>query len=171
MNRLLLLLFTFVTTFCISQDNDTLYIYFDETTELPGYVNSNGDTIIEAGIFEVTVTDQFTDYFLVIDTVGKSYAINRNLDTLYEVYWYDNGPDYIEEGMFRIVENGKIGYANEKGEIIIAPKYECAGIFQDGMAVVAYKCDRVREDEFFFEVSNDWLRIDREGNEFPMPND
>lgn len=165
------LLFVAISVFCYSQENDTLYIFYDEQTEFPGYMNAAGDTVIEAGVFEIAISEVFVDFFLVIDPIGKAYAINRDLDTLYEVYWFDNGPDYIEEGMFRIVEDGMIGYANEKGEIVIPPKYKCARVFQDGWAEVAYDCERIPEGEFYIERSNQWFRIDPNGNEIRMPQD
>lgn len=36
--------------------------------------------------------------------------------------------------LFRIVENGKIGYINDRGETVINPKYLEAGVFSEGIA-------------------------------------
>ncbi|MFT4094143.1 MAG: WG repeat-containing protein [Niabella sp.] len=47
---------------------------------------------------------------------------------------YDNGPDYLEEGLFRFVENGKIGFANPDGLKIIDAKYDFATPFSNGIA-------------------------------------
>lgn len=151
----------------LGQENDTLYIYYDQDTEFPGYLNAEGDTVVKAGVYEIALTEKFIHLLMVVDPIGKAYAIDRSLDTLFEVYWYDNGPDYIEDGLFRIVENGMIGFANEKGEVVITPAYECAGVFYKGRAHVAYSCERTREGEFTVETSEEWLVIDREGNIIP----
>jgi hypothetical protein len=45
-----------------------------------------------------------------------------------------NGPDYIEEGLFRFVENGKIGFANIDGQKIIKAKYDFATPFENGLS-------------------------------------
>lgn len=38
----------------------------------------------------------------------------------YRPYRFDNGDDYIQDGMYRIVDNrGRIGYADEKGKPVI----------------------------------------------------
>ena len=42
----------------------------------------------------------------------------------YTVYQIDNGEDYIQDGMRRIVDRrGRIGYIDEKGAIIIKPQF------------------------------------------------
>ena len=53
---------------------------------------------------------------------GKVVAIDRNERILFEAYLFDNGPDYTSEGLFRIIHDGKIGFANENGEVVIAPR-------------------------------------------------
>ena len=44
---------------------------------------------------------------------GKWVIMDSKKKVLYEIFPYDNGPDYPSEGLFRIVQNGKIGYAHE----------------------------------------------------------
>ena len=77
-----------------------------------GYVNQNGDTIIPIGKYFYCFFDTITTFAIVADT-GKInldfYAIDKNKNRLYEVYWFDNGPDYIKEGLFRVLRNEKIG--------------------------------------------------------------
>lgn len=164
----IILLLMFVSSVSYSQQNDTLYIDYDEVTELPFYKNVDGDTVIPVGVYINAITDKFIDFMVVVDSNAQAFAIDRNLDTMYQVYWYDNGPDYIEDGLFRMVENGKIGYANAKGEIVLRPMYACAGPFQNGFAQVAYECERYPEGEFTAEKSNEWFLIDHEGNETPI---
>ena len=50
-------------------------------------------------------------------------------------YLYDNGPDYLSEGLMRIQDSsGKIGYADEKGEIVISPQFAFGYPFKNGHA-------------------------------------
>lgn len=52
-------------------------------------------------------------------------------------YLYDNGPDYLSEGLMRIQDsNGKIGYADEKGEVVIPPQFAFGHPFKNGQAKV-----------------------------------
>lgn len=53
------------------------------------------------------------------------------------VFKYDNGPDYPQEGLFRIInEDGLIGFADTLGKVIIPPTYIFAFPFENGKAKV-----------------------------------
>lgn len=55
----------------------------------------------------------------------------------YAVYHYDNGDDYFSEGLQRIVDrDGKIGFRDTIGKIIIVPQFAFAFPFKDGYAKV-----------------------------------
>ena len=46
---------------------------------------------------------------------------------------YDNGPDYVREGLYRIVDDrGRMGYADESGRVVIAPRFAFAHPFEGG---------------------------------------
>lgn len=146
---------------------DTLYLVFQEGTELPAYVNAAGDTVIQAGMFEVGLTQSFVDFAVVIpfyDSNVGAIAINPKGEKLFEVYWFDNGPDYILEDRFRILVDGAIGYANAKGEIVIEPKYMCADPFENGKARVTYECTKEHHGEYTTSISSTWFYIDLNGN-------
>lgn len=87
----------------------------------------------------------------------------------YAVYQFDNGDDYPQDGMYRIVDaNGKIGYANEEGQVLIKPQFACAFPFDEGKAQVAYtgKCLEVPGSggEYHYWESDAWFYIDKQGN-------
>jgi len=67
-------------------------------------------------------------------------AYDPNGNELFEVFPFDNGPDYPSEGTFRIIENGKIGYADLQGEIIITPQFDAALPFANGFAAFCEDC-------------------------------
>jgi hypothetical protein len=90
-------------------------------------------------------------YFAVIAKKGSKNhgwpAIDVNENILFYVYNTSIGepsPDYLIENKIRIIdENEKIGFANEKGEIIIKPKFEIVTSFHNGYAIIAEKCKKV----------------------------
>ena len=45
----------------------------------------------------------------------------------YAAFQYDNGDDYVSEGLYRIVDRkGRIGYADETGKTVIRPRLPSA---------------------------------------------
>lgn len=150
--------------------NDTLYSIENEASEYGtsyGYVNKKGDTIIPEGTFEHCFSNIFTNFAYVADKRFKDQgmvAVNRKKEVIFEAYIFDNGPDYVNEGLFRIVRNGKIGFADESGRVIIEALYSCAYPFENGKAKVALNCETIQDDlEHSSWESNEWFYIDRNG--------
>ncbi len=129
-----------------------------------GYINSKKDTIIPAGKYVFCYTDTFRNFAIVMDTTYRCIGIDRDENKLYEIKWYDNGPDPLREGLFRIIKNGKTGYANRFGEIVIPTQFECTTPFKNGQAKVSYNCKFVKEGEYTRMESNRWIYIDKSGN-------
>ena len=137
-----------------------------------GYKNMKGQIVIPIGKYQQCFTDTFRTYAIVMDkklTDGKMVAIDRDEHILFDVYFFENLPDSPTDSLFRIKRNGKIGYANIKGQIIISPKFACANAFKDGKALVSYKCNIVKyqNDETLKVASDDWFYIDRKGHIVP----
>lgn len=126
------------------------------------YLNQEGDTIIPSGTYAYSFTDTLTHFAIVGDDT-ELFAINAEGDRLYEVYVYDNGPDYLQEGLFRILRNEKIGYADATGQIMIEPQFACAEPFEDGKARVALDCTLNSDGEHTTMDSDGWFYIDRAG--------
>jgi len=129
------------------------------------FVNQKGDTIIPYGKFYHSFSDTIVTYGVIIEK--KSYdliGINQNGERIYEIYKYDNGPDYISDGLFRILRDGKIGYADKTGKIIIEPQFECASTFLNGIAEATYDCYLYWDlDEHLRSESKSWFNIDKNG--------
>ncbi|NJO90703.1 MAG: WG repeat-containing protein [Chloroflexia bacterium] len=92
-------------------------------------------------------TDTIKTFGVVVDENSRFIAIDKGENVLFEVFRYDNGPDYFSEGLLRIVKNGKIGYANEQGKIVIEPQYDCAWPFANGKASVSNSCKVEKDGE------------------------
>lgn len=154
----------------ITNVSDTLYLFCDdeyEEDQLCGYLNQNGDTIISKNEFEILFSETFQNFAFVYDK-GKFgneiVAINRDKKIIFEAFMYENGPDYLSDGLFRIKQNGKIGFANEKGEVVIPAIYECAYPFEEGKAKVSLSCDTVTDGfEHYGWESKEWFFINQKG--------
>jgi hypothetical protein len=129
------------------------------------YVNQNGDTIVPAGKYAFSFSDTIYSFGLVMNEAGMILALDVQGKETYEVFNYDNGPDYPSEGVFRIIKNGKIGYADEEtGVIVIEPQYNCAFPFEEGKAKVSLNCQEEQMGEYTEWVSDEWIYIDKKGN-------
>jgi hypothetical protein len=96
---------------------------------------------------------------------GKWVIIDSQKKVLYDVFIYDNGPDYPSEGLIRIIENGKIGYADANTyAMVIKPQFDCAFPFDNGKAKVSNKCQTVKEGEYSSWTSEEWTYVDKHGN-------
>jgi hypothetical protein len=95
---------------------------------------------------------------------GKWVIKNSKKKTLYEVFPYDNGPDYPSEGLIRVVKNGKIGYANAKTyTLVITPQFDCAFPFENGKAKVSNNCKTIKDGEHNIWTSDTWQYVDKKG--------
>ena len=148
-----------------TKHNDYLLLYSDTVTYQDGYKNKAGQVIIPLGKYPPCFTSKFTNYAIVVDANGKDLiAINRKEEVLYQVYMFDNGPDYVVEGLFRIIVNKKIGYANARtGAIVISPVYDCAEPFSKGIAHVAVGCNTIKEGEHSYWAEGLQSYINKKG--------
>lgn len=95
---------------------------------------------------------------------GQWVILDGQKTALYEVFLYDNGPDYPAEGLIRVVKNGKIGYADAKTyAIVIEPQFDCAYPFENGKAKVSNQCKTVKDGEHSVWESEAWEYVDKEG--------
>jgi hypothetical protein len=116
--------------------NHDRYKYEDPATGLTGFKNSAGVVVIkptyrfayEFGPGGVAAAVDGTTPFVFIAPSGAVLA---------RAYAFDNGPDYFQEGMARIVDAaGKIGFIDDHGTIAIPPRFDQAEGFCHGRADV-----------------------------------
>jgi hypothetical protein len=95
---------------------------------------------------------------------GKWVIVDNQKTALYDVFIYDNGPDYPAEGLIRVVKNGKIGYADAKTYVlVIEPQFDCAFPFENGKAKVSNQCKTVKDGEYSVWESDAWQYVDKRG--------
>lgn len=129
------------------------------------YVNEKGDTIVPPGKYHYCYTDTITTYGIVVTHDGELIAIDRSDSMLYRVYRFDNGPDYPEEGLFRIMDQeGNIGFAAEEdGRVVIPPRFAYAEPFDGGRALVTDDGFMVPFGDYSYWESDEWYYIGPEG--------
>ncbi|WP_338236441.1 WG repeat-containing protein [Persicobacter diffluens] len=175
-----------------SQNQITTHAYFDKTESNPvtnrlliavtdeeflqygarvAYISIKGDTIIPFDKYAYLGTDTLRHYANVIklrkdNSYGRWVAIDGHQNTLYDIVPFDNGPDYFHEGLVRAKRNGKVGYANEFGQIVIPCEYDFAWWFDQGKAEVTFNAKVIRDkyDEHTIIESDEWFYIDKSGN-------
>jgi hypothetical protein len=128
-----------------------------------GYSDQKGRLVIRYGKYPMIYTDTFRTYAIVLKSKEGLVAIDRNEKVLYHIFPFENGPDDVVEGLFRIVKNGKIGFADTNGKVVIAPQFECAYPFENGKAKVSNNCTEHKQGEHKYWESADWFYIDKEG--------
>jgi|SRR5690606_29675052 len=151
MKHLFLLLFLFVnvnlqaqTKFKIveSDGEDALITYT--------FVDENDQTlkILDSQKYYTAFYDLDYGHFAVVGIKGSPgwFAIDVHENVLFRVYntsFGEPSPDYLIENKIRIIDNNeKIGFANEKGKIIIKPQFELASSFHNGYAIIAENCNK-----------------------------
>ena len=86
----------------------------------------------------------------------------------YATYQFDNGDDYVSEGLYRIVDRkGHIGYADETGKTVIRPRFAFGYPFEGGKAKVTDSGKRKEVagsgGEHWYWESGDWYYINHRG--------
>lgn len=163
----------------ISDDMPVLYAVTDQEYLEYGsnvaYINSKSDTIIPFGKYAYFGTDSFQYYFNALEhpndsTYGKSVGVSHDQKLLFDLVMYDNGPEPFNEGLTRVLRDDKMGYANEKGQIVIPCIYDYAQWFHNGKAEVTFKATKYWDDHDHFIVESDeWIIIDKKGYEVQLP--
>lgn len=151
MNRLFslaIIFLTFVVQSCGQTNSVTsCYELFTDTLsgqELYGY-KYNGKVQIEAKYIS-TYSDSLCNMAIVLDREKGWLGVDKNNKTILIPYIYDNGPDYVEDGLFRFVENEKLGFANLEGEKIIPAQFDFVTPFSNGYAQYFIGGERIYEN-------------------------
>ena len=155
--------------FSVSLFSQTGYLHRIETPPNPrkgifeqyGYADEKGKIIIPIGKYPMCYTDTIrTIGFVFSEEEHRIIAIDKSDKKLFTVFYFDNGPDYVKEWLFRIVDDstGYIGFADMNGNVIIEPRFFSVDYFSEGLAA--------------FNTGGKWGYIDKTGKEvFPAVYD
>lgn len=133
------------------------------------YLNERGDTIVPYGKYRYCQTDTIKKIGFVYENKPKDariICINDAGKELFYVFKYDNGPDYTQEGLFRIMdEDGLVGFADSLGNVIIEPQFKFAYPFKGGKTKVTLEGEQKEvpksEGEKHYWESGTWFYIDK----------
>ena len=94
------------------------------------------------------------------------YVNRRGIVVVKGVPVMDTEADSFHDGLVRFVKDGKYGFANRKGKIVVPPIYDGAMNFEKGLADVCNGCvSKCAGDcEYHFFAGGNWFRIDTKGN-------
>lgn len=168
MNTRICTLLLVVSLACSLSAQDVLRIYCphpEMNEEACGYVNEKNEEVIPVGKYQRLYSTVF-DKIAFVSIKGKTgiYAINRSEEVLFRVQTLDNGPDVVSEGLFRIIQDGKIGFADMTGKVVIEPKFHFVFPFQkDGTAVFNEGGTLVREGDYTHYQGGKWGVINKAG--------
>jgi hypothetical protein len=140
-------------------------LYAFEQGEYIGFKDAKGHIILPAR-YMFTVSDTFSrKAAIVIDSVGGPMVIDKTGKKILSPYIYDNGPDYVVEGVFRVVdENKKMGFADLDGNVVIPIKYDFVTEFHDGLACFGSGYTVEQKGEMSFMKGGKWGFIDHKGD-------
>lgn len=164
----LIIIISIFASSSIYAQNTKLYIYypnFDKDETFSGYVNANGEVIIPAGKYDNIFTPEF-DKIAFVTIKGKKgvYAIDRNEKILFQVYNPGYGPDDVSNGLFRIIQNNKIGFANMDGQIVIKPQFQFIYSFnENGFAIFCEQGTWNTLEVGINVIKGKWGAIDKKG--------
>ncbi len=113
---------------------------------------------------------------LIRASEGWLYVNRKGRVVLDGIALFDGAPDLFREGLVRIQKDGKLGYADHKGRVVITPSYDGALSFDRHRAEVCRQCTLVCADvqtkkacEYHTFSGGQWFSIDRRGRETPIP--
>ncbi len=134
------------------------------------YLNERGDTIVPYGKYKFCQTDTIRNIGFVYENRRNAQivCIDNQGKELFNVFKYDNGADYVKEGLFRITDDkGLIGFADTLGNIVIKPQFKFAFPFKNGKAKVTFSGESKdvldSNGEKHYWDSSDWYYIDKNG--------
>lgn len=133
--------------------------FFDQETELYGFLDCDGEIAVPA---KYHIAYEFTDGGIaaVLDSNGW-YYISRTGDFVIRPKLYDNGPDYFSDGLARYVKDGKYGFFDSSGQVIIEAQFEFAFPFEDGKAKIGEDCQFVSVDEHTTVECEIWSFVEK----------
>ncbi|UZT98873.1 WG repeat-containing protein [Chryseobacterium fluminis] len=164
----LLLFISLVPILSFSQQKEILK-YFKSKDSLVGVKNQDGKIIVPA---QFKIFSDLQDgepvkgetIFFDGDRKGDQreknawgFVYDRKGNFLYRPFFYDNGADYFSEGVRRFVKNGKVGFVDRNGTVIIEAGHDFVSPFNYGYAVFCDGCDWEKtEDEHKAIVGGKW---------------
>jgi len=127
-----------------------------------GYRDHRGKVII-APRFQVAQEFSSRGIAAVVDDAGWAYIDQRG-NVLIRPFIFDNGPDYFREGLARFTRQGKFGFFDESGKVVIEPRFDFALPFSEGLAAFCDGCKEEADGEHRSVRGGKWGFINKHGD-------
>lgn len=170
MKRLLVIVFLLSIGVSLVAQKD----YWLRATDSDGnqaFFDQRGNVKIPFGKYEMILSDTLIHFAFVYSPEMGIVAIDQNEQILFKPLIVDNfQPDMPHYGLFRIVENEKIGFANMNGEIILPAHFEAVKSFQDSIAAFCVGCKMEYDElEYGYWSGGKWGFINLKGDTLVKP--
>ncbi|BDA77977.1 hypothetical protein LPTSP3_g09070 [Leptospira kobayashii] len=161
MNRTFLRLFLlFILIPSLSYPQNKTLVSFEEK-DLFGFKNKNGKVIIAPRYSHVYDFNEKGVAFVV--DKNEWICIDSNNKRLLSAFVFDNGPDYLSEGLGRFVENKKIGFFDSACKKKIKAEYDFAQPFENRFSIVCNGCYSEKSGEHSIIKGGKYGAIDKKG--------
>lgn len=117
----------------------------DKSTTLYGFKNAKGLVVVKPQFQVVLPSENRAEMLIAVNKNGHWYRMDSKGNLVFETVFFDNGPDYFEQGLTRFLKDGKVGFHNRSGDVMIEAAYDFATPFKDGHAFVCNGCWGVYE--------------------------
>lgn len=130
--------------------DESLLPFVDSKTQLMGYKDKKGRVVIPALFDSINIDNSYFNKYGVVNVrLGRPegddwYKLHKSGRILVKSYWHDNGADYYYGGLSRFEENGKIGFVDQRGRIMIPAKFDWAHPFSFE-APITFVCNGCKE--------------------------
>ncbi len=155
----------FLCSLSVSSQNDC-WLHVTNSKGLHAFVDKTGNIKIPYGKYKFILSDTLCYFAYVYEYEGGVVAINREDKIIFRPVIIDNLlPDLPSEGLFRIIDNGKIGFANLKGEVTIPPQFEAVKSFKNDIAAYCVGCQMKYDTitEYGYWSDGKWGFINKSG--------
>lgn len=129
-----------------------------EAGERWGY--KSGDAVVIAPTFLMAEPFSKGGLAAVVDDQGWA-LINAKGSVVLRPFVVDNGPDAFADGLARFVEDGRVGFHDPTGKVIIPARFDFAEPFKGGRARFCVGCVAQKSGEYTTIVGGHWGYIDR----------
>lgn len=126
-----------------------------------GFKNEKGQVRITPRYMSVSEFNQY-GFASAVEASGF-YFIDQTGKHRFQMFAYDNGPDYFADGLARFVEKGKVGFFNERAQVVIPARFDFAAPFENGTSVACNGCKKVMHGEHWTMEGGKWTVIRKNG--------
>jgi len=129
--------------------------------DLWGYRTASGKIVIEP---RYVIAERFSAQGIAAVSGDRGWwYIDRTGKPVIQPFLFDNGPDPFRENLARFPRDGKFGFFDRRGVVVIRPAFDFAAPFSGGRAAVCEGCRKVDRGEHWNMEGGRWGFIDRTG--------